>query len=1243
EAHGREPGDSGLELSRTVGWFTTLFPVVVEAGDDVLAALRSVRDQMREAPDNGIGYGLLRYLGAPADAAPLVDAPQAEVSFNYLGRYEGSIAGGGDLEPAEGPVGPLRSPAGARRHLLEAEAWVADGKVRVDVVYSSAVHDRHTIETLRDAFVGAAHDLAAVCAAGASLDGSGLERDEVAGIVSERPGVADAYPLSPMQQGLLFHSLYETAGALYFEQLVLTLTGPLDPDRLARAWQAVAARHPLLAAGVAWEGIPEPVLLVPEHARVEVVQHDWRGGGDLERFLAEDRARGFDLERSLTRVALIRVADDSWRMVWSHHHLLLDGWSVQLVLGEVLDLYDDAGAALAPAGDYKAFVEWLRTVDPAAARSYWRDGLAGLEAPTDLRLVPPGSPGEGHAMIRRTFDREATARAATLARAARVTLNTVVEAAWAATLGVYSGSDDVLFGAIVSGRSAPVDAVERTVGLFINTVPIRTRIPPDVTVGEWLAGLQRAALERRDFEHAPLVEVQQQSAIAAPTPLFDTLIAFENYPLDDVWDEDSAGIRIEGAPASENTNYPISMVIAPGDGLELRLSYDRARVDETAATGLLERFTTMLADVAESADRRVGDLTALTAEDRAALARFNETRVDYPGELLVHERFEAQAAARPGAEAVACGNETVTYAELDERADALAAHLADLGVGADVLVAICCERTIAMVAGMLAVLKAGGAYVPVDPRYPPERVAFMLEDTAAPVLLTDRRVADRVPAGSAKVVLLDAAANGKPVSRDGRARADRNDLAYVLYTSGSTGRPKGIAIEHRSVKAFLDWAIEAWRDDLRVVMACTSISFDVHVFEIFATLCSGGTVLLVDDALAFSTLERRDELTLLNAVPSAVDELVGEGPLPRGIRTINLPGEPLNRKLVDRIFAASSAERIVNLYGPTEDTTFSTAAVIRRGESGPISIGRPISNSWIYLLDRNLNQVPPGVPGEVYIGGAGLARGYFGRPDMTAERFLPDVCAPEPGARMYKTGDLARYRADGSLDFLGRLDYQTKIRGFRVELGEIEQQLLEHPAVVQAVVAVHDTAGGNRRIVAYAVGEDPDPSDLRAHLAARLPDYMVPSAFVVLDEIPLNPNGKVDRAALPDPDAARGDVRSPAGVPETATEKVLASIWRELLEVTEVARDDSFFDLGGQSLLATRLVSRIRETWGVDARLRVVFDAPTLADLAGRVEELCGGADAAEAVSAAVAEIESLSEDDVRRMLAAMEGEVPGE
>ncbi|MDQ3981188.1 MAG: amino acid adenylation domain-containing protein, partial [Actinomycetota bacterium] len=500
EGHGREPGETGPEVSRTVGWFTTMFPVVLQPGaEDALATVRSARDQLRAAPDHGIGYGLLRYLGAPADAQPLRDAPQAEVSFNYMGRFEGSLGGSGDIEPTEGPLGPLRAPAGARRHVLAAEAWVTEGRIRVDVVYPGKLLDRETMAAVRDAFVREAAAVVAACSR-STLEERAVDVD-LTDLLSSRPGLADAYPLSPMQQGLLFHSLYETAGSLYFEQLVLTISGALDAERLADAWQKVAARHPVLGASVLWEGTPEPVLLIPERPRVEVTNHDWRGSAsverDLDRFLVEDRARGFDLHTALARVALIRVADDVHRMVWSHHHLLLDGWSVQLLLGELMKRYEDPDAAVDEPGEYKGFVTWLRAADPSDAATYWRRALEGLDAPTDLRLVAPTEADEGHGMIQRRLDEEATAAAAAFARAARVTLNTVVEAAWGATLATYSGNDDVMFGALTSGRSAPVDGVERTVGLFINTVPVRVRLPADATVGEWLKDLQSESVARR--------------------------------------------------------------------------------------------------------------------------------------------------------------------------------------------------------------------------------------------------------------------------------------------------------------------------------------------------------------------------------------------------------------------------------------------------------------------------------------------------------------------------------------------------------------------------------------------------------------------------------------------------------------------------------------------------------------------------------------------------------------------------
>ncbi|MDQ4024786.1 MAG: condensation domain-containing protein, partial [Actinomycetota bacterium] len=617
EGHGREAGESGLELSRTVGWFTTMFPVVLDVRVATPAVLREARDQMRESGGSGIGYGLLRYLGAPADAQPLRDAPQAEVSFNYLGKFEGSLGGGGDLVPTEGPLGADRAPAGARRHLVEAEAWVSEEKVRVDLVFSRAVHDRATIDAVRDAFVVAVDGIVAAAAAGdASPEGPGI-----AALLASRSGAADAYPLTPMQQGLLFHSEYEPGGSLYHEQLVMTIEGDLDPARLGDAWQRVAARHTILGASVVAEDGAEPVLLVPEEPRVEVSHHDWRGvEGDLDGFLAADRIRGIDLGEQLMRVALIRVASDVHRLVWSHHHLLLDGWSVQLVLDDLLEIYERGDEArLEPPGDYKGFATWVRSTDPAAALDYWRETLRGFDAPTDLRLVPPtkhrlgdaprnAEHRAGHGMVARSLDAGATEALAGFARSRRVTMSTLVEAAWAVTLGVYSGSDDVVFGALASGRSAPVDRVERTVGLFINTIPVRIRVPSAAPVGAWLRDLQTEALERREHEHAPLVDVQQVAEVAAPAPLFETLIAYENYPVGDVWDEEDAGLRISGAAASEDTNYPISLVIAPGDGLTFRLSFDRARVEEDAAAALVERFAVVLLGLTEDAARPVGAL-----------------------------------------------------------------------------------------------------------------------------------------------------------------------------------------------------------------------------------------------------------------------------------------------------------------------------------------------------------------------------------------------------------------------------------------------------------------------------------------------------------------------------------------------------------------------------------------------------------------------------------------------------------
>jgi amino acid adenylation domain-containing protein len=605
-------------------------------------------------------------------------------------------------------------------------------------------------------------------------------------------------------------------------------------------------------------------------------------------------------------------------------------------------------------------------------------------------------------------------------------------------------------------------------------------------------------------------------------------------------------------------------------------------------------------------ETRIGDFEILTkAERERLLVEWNDTAAEYRGDRCLHELFAEQAARTPDEIAVVFETGQLTYGELNERANQLAHYLQQRGVGPEVLVGLCVQRSWEMVVGLLGILKAGGAYVPLDPAYPAERLRFMLEDSSARLLLTQQPLLPVIPESTAAVVCLDRdwSEIGKRSGQNPETSAAAENLAYVIYTSGSTGKPKGVAIEHHSAAALLSWARGVFsQEELSGVLASTSICFDLSVFELFVPLSYGGKVLLVEDVLQLMSWPRAAEVKLINTVPSAMVELLRLGGLPESVRTVNLAGEPLAASLVEELYQQPQIKRVFDLYGPSEDTTYSTWAL--RLPAGPATIGRPVANTRIYLLDANQQLVPIGVPGELYLGGAGLARGYLQRPQLTAKAFIPDPFGLQGNGRLYKTGDLARYLADGNIEYLGRLDNQVKLRGFRIELAEIEGNLLIHPQIHQAVVIASGTEHGDQQLVAYivAAGEAPADNELRAHLRRNLPDYMIPSAFVLLEALPLTSSGKVNRLALPRPTGAQLAIGKDFVAPRTDAEKQLAIIWIEVLKRDRVGVNDNFFEIGGHSLLATQVISRVRKRFQVEMPLRTMFEAPTVASLAAVLE-----------------------------------------
>jgi len=1247
EGHGREEIAPDLDLSRTVGWFTALFPVVIDLPEAPLgAAIKSVKEQLRWIPSRGLGHGLLRYLHADASIREsLAAAPRAEVSFNYLGQFDQGAAGCSAFGLAAEPSGPMHSPRGARTHLLDVIGSVAGGKLRVGWTYSEHIHRRATIEGLAERFMAALRAVVAHCrspeAGGRTPSDFPLTRLTQAAVdrlVGRGREVEDIYPLSPMQQGMLFHSLRDPTSGIYVEQHTFRSPRGLVVPAFKEAWIQMLERHSVLRSAFAWEGLEEPLQIVRAGVALPWVEEDWRDlpAGEREArlaaFLAEDRARGFDLTAApLMRLTLLRLTDEAYQVVWSFHHVLMDGWSLPILFTELLAFYGAirAGSAvhLPAPRPYRDHIAWLKQQDLARAEAFWREALLGFSAPTPLPMSRPrgGAAAEvvAASLQERRLSAEATEALERFARAHGLTLNTVLQGAWALLLSRYSGEEDVVFGATTSGRSTGFPGMDSMVGLFINTLPVRVQAAPDAAIVPWLERLQERQAEQLPYAYSPLAQVQGWSEVPRGQPLFESLLVVENYPVAEALQRGDISIAIEDVQTAEQTNYPLTVSVIPGRELALQITFAADRFDEAAIARVLGHYQTLIEGIMKAPERRVSELSLLTAEEREELlVAWNDTRAEYPEKGCIHDLFEQQAARTPDAIAVVSGDQRLTYAELNRRANQLAHHLRSLRVGPEVLVGLCLERSPSMLVGLLAILKAGGAYVPLDPTYPGERLAFTLQDSGAPVVLTEERLAGRLDVGEARVIRLDADRNildRQPTDNPEPAAAPDN-LAYVIYTSGSTGTPKGVMIPHRALVNHALATAQAFELSARDrVLQFASISFDAAAEEIFPAWLRGATLVLRNDEVlapeAFQRWIARERLTVLD-LPTAfwhhwVSAIEASGdPLPPSLRLVIIGGE--RAASADyHAWQRVSAGRVccVNTYGPTEATV--TATLYHPSREQPlrpgaeVPIGRAIANARLYVLDAHLQPVPVGVPGELYIGGAGLARGYLLRPGLTQQRFLPDPFCNEHGARIYRTGDLCRWLPDGMLEYLGRVDHQVKIRGFRVELGEIESVLALHPAVRDAVVLAREDAPGEARLVAYLVAAEtplPGPGELRSYLQARLPDYMVPAAFVHLAVLPLLPSGKVDRKALPAPDGQRPDQERAFVAPRTPVEEVLSGVWAEVLHLDQVGIFDDFFTLGGHSLLATQAVARLRPVFGVEIPLRALFEAPTVAALAGRIE-----------------------------------------
>ncbi|MEV0644079.1 amino acid adenylation domain-containing protein [Phytomonospora sp. NPDC050363] len=1059
----------------------------------------------------------------------------------------------------------------------------------------------------------------AVATGGRAFADSGLDAPELAGLLDGIGGaeVEDVYPLSTMQSGMLFHTLYAPEGGDYHQQYVVDVDGDLDPAALTQAWRHVIGRHAILRSTFAWDGLREPVQIVRRAAEVNLGRIDWsdrhRTDAEFAGWLLAERGRPFDLgAASPQRLDLITLSPGRHRMVWQFHHLLLDGWSTTTVAGEVFAAYGsivDTGDApdRGPSPRFGDYVAWQRRQDPESDREYWTGLLAGFDSPTPLPLDRPhAAPGETGALAM-AIGEDVTDRLRELGRRERVTVGAILHAAWAMLLSRYAGERDVVFGSTLAGRSADVGGIEDMIGMLMTTLPLRIRVDPAEPLPRFLREVHESYLSVRDHEHGVLTEVQRCAALPADRRLFDSIFVYENLA---PAEPRTGGLELSAGPGYAQTGYPLLCAAALSTGIDLSLKYQTGLIGADTARRLLANYAEIVRGIA-GAPASVGEVPAMTAaEGELVVGAAAGESTAAPGPT-VHALFEEQAALTPGSVAVtAADGSTVTYAELDTASSRLARHLRSLGCGAGTFVGVHLPHSVEVVTTLLAILKAGGVYVPLDPAQPAERLDYMLADTGAAIVVTDAGLSGPPPATFGGT-LADLAADAEVIAANpaGRLEAvtDGGDLAYVIYTSGSTGRPKGVLVEHRGLVNYLAWTLgEYGMDGASGAPLVGSIGFDLSITGTFLPLIAGRDITLLPttdtvEALA-ALVSRPGDLSLVKTTPSHLDVLRSMLPAGsmRSVRTFVVGGEELKPDAVADFRRIAPGARLVNEYGPTETVVGCSWYVVPEVVDPSVSvleIGRPIANTSMYVLDTSLRPVPVGAVGELFVGGEQVTRGYLNKPALTADKYVPDPFATRPGARLYRTGDLARLRADGVFEFAGRVDHQVKIRGYRVELGEIEARLLAHPEVRHAAVTVHSGHDGRRELAAHVVGEGTgvDIDALRDHLKAALPDYMVPPAIAVLDSMPLTSNGKIDRKALPAPWTETTPAAGEA--PREGAEKLLAAVWAKVLGRGEPARFDDFFDHGGDSIRAIRLISLARRD-GLRLTLRDVFERRTVAGLA---------------------------------------------
>ncbi|NOR69056.1 MAG: amino acid adenylation domain-containing protein, partial [Methylomarinum sp.] len=1240
ESHGRHVFVDNLDVSRTVGWFSNVYPVNLQlTANSCDLMIKSVKEQLRQVADQGLSYGLLRYLSPDEKVKScLNEQVQAQVLFNYLGRIDRYVATDSTDEFKVDFFAKSCAEENPRNYEIEVVASIQGGTLVIEWNYSQHRYLFQTIETLAQSFSSCLHKLIEHCLqpdAGGNSPSDfplmALTQQELDQLPVNHKNIEDIYPLTPLQQGMLFHSLSESNHGLYINQLKCRLQGHINRKFFEQSWQQTIANHSALHTGFFWKEVTSPVQLVVKQCTFAIEYLDWRHIEPEEQlnksrqYSENDRKLIIDLSSPpLMRLTLIHMGDEQFYFIWTHHHIVLDGWSSSLLFAEVFNRYalklKGAPSFLPAAPPYKNYLEWIGEQDRDVQEDYWKSRLQNFIVPTRLGIEKPVDEehlaNTEYAELESILVEEETIHFKSFTKQHKVTLNTLLQSAWALVLSTYSNEQDVVFGVTVSGRSAEIKVVDEIVGLFINTLPLRIQSSQNDSIIDWLQQIQAQNLQMRQYEHTALSDVQKWSDIASKQSLFDSIVVFENYPLDQQALEQQSSFAIQDVTTIERTNYPLTVAVFPGLELTVKIIYDTQQFEEEDIKKLLNHFHQALNAISNDKNKWIHQLILLNEhENTQQVQRWNATQAYYPENICIHTLFETQAAKTPDATAVMFMGEFISYTELNKQANQLAHYLILKGAGTETRVGICMERSLNLVIGIMAILKSGACYVPIDPAYPVERINFVLNDAEIALLLSQTDLIESLSvAEGTKLISIDNIdseySQNDFHNPDTLVTAD--NCAYVIYTSGSTGKPKGVVVNHGNLVNSVWARTQYYQEPVSRYLLLSSFAFDSSVAGIFWTFIQGGCLCLVDentskDPWEIGTVIKQNKVTHLLGLPSLYSELlehVSEQSLAT-LNTVIVAGEACTREVVAKHYQNVPNVKLYNEYGPTEGTVWSSVyAVTDDKQSGAVSIGSPIANMQIYILDRNLNPLPVGIAGELVIGGIGITRGYLNQFSLTAEKFIPDPFSSHHGNRLYRTGDLARYKSDGNIEFLGRIDHQVKIRGHRIELGEIESCLLEHPDIKEAVVLAQ---GELVQLVAYVVSDqkaDLDLVGIKKYLLQQLPSYMLPVTFVIIDHMPLNANAKVNQQALQEVVEINHCTKKPVELPIDPVGLEIASIWAEVLQINEVGIHQDFFELGGHSLLAIQVTSRIQQVFNIEMSVDTLFYKPTISELSESIIQL---------------------------------------